>query len=138
MDSPSPAEVPMTSALARTASGGQTPAPAYDHQTGKCANTFCHGAWQLQRSASPNPGVYTAAVMEGARYAPAWNGGAAEAACGTCHGLPPKGHIDVPITSCAGCHGDVTDERGAIFNKAKHMNGKINLTSSLGGDVNFR
>jgi predicted CxxxxCH...CXXCH cytochrome family protein len=138
MDSPSPAEVPMASARARIASGGQTPSPAYDAQTGRCGNTFCHGTWQLQRSASPNAFVYTDAVMEGARYAPAWNGGAAEAACGTCHGLPPKGHIAFPLTACIGCHDDVTDANGAILNKAKHMNGKINMSTSFGGEVNFR
>lgn len=53
-----------------TASG--TLVAAYDRTSRGCANTYCHGGF-----AGGN-----------LRNAPAWNGGAAQGACGTCHGDP--------------------------------------------------
>ncbi|MGC3998230.1 MAG: CxxxxCH/CxxCH domain-containing protein [Anaeromyxobacter sp.] len=85
-----------------------------------CAN-YCHGA---------------TLGAGGTNHAPAWTGGAAQAACGTCHGAPPPaphaqdtscgschtgytatsvnaathidGHLDVSALSCTSCHGDAT------------------------------
>lgn len=69
-------------------------APAIDPQytAGNCSNTYCHGAF---------PGGSNATVT--------WTGGASEAACGSCHGLPPTYQSDgvtlhASNTSCGSCH----------------------------------
>ncbi len=54
-----------------------------------------------------------------------------QAKCGTCHGLPPTGHIAAPITSCYLCHQGVVDEMGNIIDKDKHINGYKSARGSL-------
>ncbi len=128
LDTPGPARVVITLALASTPSGGQTPSPSYDPATQKCSSTYCHGAWRLQRSTSSfDASFYSDSVMVGAFASPKWTGGAVEAACGTCHDLPPKGHAPYPITQCYACHSGVVDASGKIIDKTKHMNGLIDI-----------
>jgi hypothetical protein len=64
--------------------------------------------------------------MVGAQASPSWTGGPTEAACGTCHDIPPKGHVAALITECYGCHGDVVDPTGGIIDRTKHVNGRMN------------
>jgi hypothetical protein len=115
--------------------GGVAPTPAYNGTTFKCSNTFCHGAWRLKKADSPNQSIYTDVEMAGASYAPQWNGGTSQKSCGTCHGLPPTGHAAAALSSCYTCHGDVMNASGVISNKAKHINGRIDLAS---GAIDFR
>lgn len=139
LDTPLPAEVPMTSPLARTPTSGLVPVPVVSSptpQTVTCANTYCHGAFRLRRTPSKAFG-YSDTVMVGAFKTPSWTAGAAEAACGSCHGLPPTGHISVPLSTCASCHGDVVDATGALLDKSKHMNGRINMFPTLGGEYDW-
>lgn len=57
----------------------------------RCSN-YCHGG--------------SAAILDGTLTTPAWttvNG--SQAACGTCHGVPPPApHPSAPSTGCGGCH----------------------------------
>lgn len=118
----------ITVARAFTPSDGQTPTPYYDPSTQRCSGTYCHGAWRLQRATSTfDPSFFTDSVMVGSFATPKWNGGDAEAACGTCHGLPPQGHAPYPITQCYACHSGVIDARGNIIDRTKHMNGLIDV-----------
>jgi hypothetical protein len=66
-------------------------------------------------------------VIAGANATPVWTSGESQAACGTCHGLPPAGHIPFTVTSCVNCHSPVVDATGNISDKALHINGKINV-----------
>jgi predicted CxxxxCH...CXXCH cytochrome family protein len=114
-----------------TGDGTLRPSPAWNGTT--CSNTYCHGNWKLRKATSAYQFVYNAtdSVMVGAAYAPAWTGGSAQAACGTCHGLPPQGHT-AAFGACVNCHSDVVGASMQIINPAKHMNGKINaLTVEL-------
>jgi len=140
IDSTGRAKVVITEPLAIMRSGGITPASTYDLNSFQCSNTFCHGDWRLMRVNSTHKSIYTdtsaTASMSGSNYAPVWNGGASQKACGTtCHALPPVGHKSHTLAECAGCHGDVIDATGKISNKAKHINGKIDLAS---GEQNFQ
>ena len=111
-----------------TAGGVFVPAPSYDAATGKCNNTFCHGNWRLQDpTATWKDTYYTDTAMAGANYSPSWTGGSPEAACGSCHGLPPAGHAPYTIKTCVVCHSEVVDGNGNIIDKTKHMNGKVNV-----------
>jgi hypothetical protein len=137
------AKVTITERLASISSGGITPAPTYNPDSLRCYNTFCHGDWRLLRANSAHQFVYAdtsaTASITGSNYAPLWNGGAAQEACGaTCHTLPPAGHKTYALTACAGCHGDVIDATGKISNKAKHINGRIDLSTNFGGEQDFR
>ncbi|HTY10197.1 MAG TPA: CxxxxCH/CxxCH domain-containing protein [Bacteroidota bacterium] len=136
-DSPLPAKVALNDTLANVVSGGGTftPHPAYDATQLQCSNTFCHGNWQVLKSnASPDHQyIYTDSMMAGLNHSPKWTGGAAEAACGTCHDLPPKGHVgypnQLPLSSCgnSSCHEGVVDASGKILNPALHINGKVDI-----------
>jgi predicted CxxxxCH...CXXCH cytochrome family protein len=139
LDTPLPAEVPLASTLARTATSGYVPAPVVSSPTAStvtCASTYCHGAWRL-RSTPTKAFAYTDSVMVGTFKAASWTLGATEAACGTCHGLPPTGHLPFALTACYSCHGDVMDASGNLKNKALHMNGKINMTAAFGGEYDW-
>ncbi len=123
------AQVLITTALATVSSGGVTPTPTYDAQSMQCSNTYCHGNWRMRKSSSQYSFVYTDSVISGANYPVQWNGGASEAACGTCHGLPPAGHLSqgISLAQCTFCHSGVVNGAGVIIDKTKHMNGKINV-----------
>ncbi len=128
IDTKLPAEVAMTDTLAGlvTGDGAVHPSPAWNGTT--CTNTYCHGNWMLQKNTSAYPWIYnpTDSVMVGAAYAPVWTGGSAQAACGTCHGLPPQGHTAL-LGACVNCHSDVVDANMQIIDQSKHINGKIDV-----------
>jgi predicted CxxxxCH...CXXCH cytochrome family protein len=78
--------------------------PAYDGA--RCSATYCHGD-----------------------ATPAWNGGSAEATCGSCHTIPPANHAS---NRCGDCHGRVANSSAQIVGEALHVNGKINLGDDSG------
>ncbi|MGA3244809.1 MAG: CxxxxCH/CxxCH domain-containing protein [Bacteroidota bacterium] len=124
-----PAEVVFNDTLSQLKSGNGSliPKPSYDPTTLKCSNTFCHGDWKIRKATSSSQFIYTDSVMVGENYSPVWTGGSTAAACGTCHGIPPKGHLVLAVSSCGTCHIGVVDNNGQIVDKTKHMNGKINV-----------
>jgi len=74
-----------------------------------CSSTYCHGA---------------TLAAGGSQQTPLWTGGAAQAACGTCHGLPPPPpHSQNP--SCGGCHG--AGYSSSTVNAATHVDGDVQL-----------
>lgn len=108
-----------------------TVTPTYDAGNLTCANTYCHGNFAFYRDSSSNNnyGVYLSDKMEGNNVTVTWNKvNQGQAACGTCHDLPPKGHKifgDEPLKNCNLCHGSVVDGEGRIIDKSKHINGVI-------------
>jgi len=127
-DSPLPAPVAFAGNLATTPSEGISPSPTYDSQNLLCNNTYCHGNWQLQESKAPvqYQFAFVDSVISGSEFAPQWTGGSSQAACGTCHGLPPAGHLDFG-TSCTNCHYLDPAKQGGRLDKSIHINGKIDL-----------
>jgi predicted CxxxxCH...CXXCH cytochrome family protein len=126
-----PAEVVFNASLAPLPTGGGTfvPKPAYDPSTLKCNNTYCHGNWRLRKASSSSTFqfAYTDSVIVGLNYSPMWTNGSADVTCGSCHGIPPKGHIAVPLSTCGSCHFGIVSTDGKIIDKAKHINGKVNV-----------
>lgn len=91
--------------------GGAT--PRFDPATASCATTYCHGA-------TLNAG--------GTNQAPSWNGGATQAACGTCHGAPPPNHA-ATSTNCSSCHPRTVKPDGTVdVAGGFHINGSIEVT----------
>ncbi len=78
--------------------------------SGTTCATYCHGA-------TLNAG--------GSLAAPSWTGGPSQAACGTCHGIPPPAP-HTTSTSCGTCH---TGYTATTVNATLHLNGAIDATS---------
>jgi len=115
-----PAEVVFNDSLAKTQTKGVDIAanpPKLDTSNPdsiRCNNTYCHGNF-----------------TNGNKFSPRWTEvDSTQAACGTCHSLPPPSpHLQVADCDLA-CHNDVvTKVRGVltIKDKTKHINGKLNL-----------
>ena len=85
----------------------------YDPATGTCSAVYCHGGILGDASAA-NP-------------RPTWNGGAAAAACGSCHGKPPATH---PPGECVVCHPGTIDPAGTLA--AAHVDGVIDVGNNAG------
>jgi predicted CxxxxCH...CXXCH cytochrome family protein len=105
LDGTLPAELAFGS-LAVT--GGLT--PAWDGQT--CSNTYCHGTFEGGTDAAP---VWTEV-------------GTGQAACGSCHALPPPSSAGHPqVDNCSLCHPRVADSDRNIVDKTLHMNGSVEI-----------
>ncbi|MHB8876433.1 MAG: CxxxxCH/CxxCH domain c-type cytochrome, partial [Myxococcaceae bacterium] len=88
--------------------------PAFDGLT--CSGVYCHGA----------------TIDGGSNQRPAWttvNG--TQAACGTCHSLPPGGPHP-QNTSCALCHPAVIAADGGWVDPDLHINGIVEATGGCG------
>ncbi len=126
MDSDLPAEV-MFSNLAITNIASNA---SYDHSTGTCSNTYCHGNFEFSKDSSDLQFMYTEDKMVGNNMDVVFNKvDGSQAECGSCHGLPPKGHIESALSNCGnvGCHIGIVDAEGNIIDKEKHINGKKNV-----------
>lgn len=98
----------------------------WDRVNGSCNNVYCHGGFDFKKENSQYQWAYTGTEMTGTNPTMFWQYlGSGQALCGTCHGLPPQGHI--PIASCTGCHASVVDENLHLINKYLHINGQIDV-----------
>jgi predicted CxxxxCH...CXXCH cytochrome family protein len=100
---PSPAELAF-SGVAR-ASGA---APTWDGVS--CASVYCHGS----------------TLASGTSHQPVWTGGTAQAACGTCHGVPPPAPHPAVAADCGRCHPDADLALG-FADPGKHVDGHLDL-----------
>jgi predicted CxxxxCH...CXXCH cytochrome family protein len=96
-------------------SGGA--APAWDRNAATCSGVYCHGA----------------TVSGGSNKAPTWTKvDGTQAACGTCHGIPPPAphpQVGSATTACAGCHpGTVTPDGKIDLAGGLHIDGKVDVS----------
>jgi predicted CxxxxCH...CXXCH cytochrome family protein len=94
--------------------GGAT--PTFDTVALTCAN-YCHGA----------------TLSAGSITAPVWNrADGTQAACGTCHGLPPGGahpRVGSSPSGCASCHPATVNPDGSInVPGGRHVDGSVQVT----------
>jgi predicted CxxxxCH...CXXCH cytochrome family protein len=109
IDTAAPAEVFPSGAGTLARADGAT--PSYDPNTATCTS-YCHGSGaKLSQDTSPT-----------VNRSPKWNGGPGEAACGSCHGIPPQvpGHPAATLSQCANCHPDSVTPAGNIIVDAGH------------------
>ncbi len=98
----------------------------YDNIALTCANSYCHGAFEFSKAESSNQGGYLEDFIRGNNVTVRWvEVGTGQADCGTCHGLPPTGHIRA--TACSICHGRVVDPDRNIIDPSLHINGEIEV-----------
>jgi hypothetical protein len=102
--------------------------PVYDYSSATCSDTYCHGNWAFLRDSSDYSFAYEDSVMIGNNISVVWNEvGVGQADCGSCHGLPPTGHMPAAIEFCSTCHPDIVDPDGNIIDQTKHINGEKNV-----------
>ena len=102
--------------------------PVYDYTSGTCSDTYCHGNWEFLKESSSYQFAYTEDKMVGNNRSVIWNiVDGTQATCGSCHGLPPTGHIPAQLQFCNTCHTGIVDYEGNIIDTEKHMNGEINV-----------
>ncbi len=119
-----PAQAEINFKLLATHRGRVT--PVWDPATATCGTVYCHGAFTFRRDESDHPEAYVDDVMTGNDLLLRWTEvGTGQADCGTCHGLPPTGHV--PAATCNGCHPRVVDAELNILDKGLHINGKIDV-----------
>jgi predicted CxxxxCH...CXXCH cytochrome family protein len=100
----------------------QGSAPAWTRASASCAATYCHGA----------------TLLGGTNTAPTWTSvGTGQAACGTCHGLPPPAPHPAAsgLASCVTCHPATMNAAGQVIAPSaggKHLDGLIQSTGGHG------
>lgn len=100
--------------------------PVYNPSNYTCSNVYCHGNFIFYQADSPNQGMYSDTVMTGNNPVLYWTHvDKGLASCGTCHNLPPTGHV--PRSDCSNCHSTVVDANNNIIDKDKHINGIIDV-----------
>jgi predicted CxxxxCH...CXXCH cytochrome family protein len=117
--------------LART-DGAQ---PSYDASRASCGGVYCHGNGQL---------LLNGDGTEGLLRNPVWSAGSSQAACGACHGLPPRIDPRNPlnpldphrcvassITQCVTCHAASVTQSGSILinpdGSSTHIDGIVQV-----------
>jgi hypothetical protein len=100
--------------------------PTWNHDSETCDNVYCHGGFAFDSLASGNNSwAYTNSKIEGNNPQMHWTSvGTGQVVCGSCHGLPPTGHIPAATTNCVFCHPRVVDGNLNIIDKSLHINGK--------------
>lgn len=100
---------------------------SWDHTTATCNNVYCHGAFKFRKEdAGVNSWIFSDSVITGNNPAMIWNQvDGSQDACGTCHGLPPTGHL--AQTTCNGCHPRVVNDKFEIIDKSLHINGRADV-----------
>jgi hypothetical protein len=122
IDDPLPAEVIFSPLAVHNIANS----PMYNYSTATCSDTYCHGNFAFLRDSSTNQFAYIDTAMLGNNREVIWDEvGIGQADCGTCHNLPPTGHLN--NTSCSGCHFGVVDADNNIIDPEKHINGEKNV-----------
>ncbi len=93
------------------------PVPTFNFETLQCSNTYCHGNFK-----------------NGDNFTPTWKSGdSTQAACGTCHGIPPNTAIHQAAfyqgpsaQDCYFCHEPMMGQNG-IQDSSLHVNGELEL-----------
>jgi predicted CxxxxCH...CXXCH cytochrome family protein len=96
-------------------------APAFSN--GSCQNTYCHG--------QVFPQGYNSG---GSNTAPAWTTvDGTQAACGTCHSLPPPApHPVVALNPvCNACHKDIAPDNTTFLAPERHVDGVVTFDLPL-------
>lgn len=108
LDSDLPAEV----SFGALSSTKQALGASWDRAAGSCIN-YCHGA----------------SLNGGTNVVPSWTRvDGTEAACGSCHGLPPGGDHP-PSQACELCHLPTAGLNKTIANRATHVDGVVQTTA---------
>ena len=96
--------------------------PGWNRSIPSCTTSYCHGA----------------SLGGGTAVQPVWTRvDGSQVACGSCHGLPPPGHMTVPppvtAATCSACHAPTVKSDGSIDAAGgKHVNGTVDTEGIRG------
>jgi len=96
--------------------------PTYNSSSATCGSVYCHGSGtRAERDTAPT-----------VNRTPSWIGSTSQAACGTCHGIPPNNgvHPAADLTQCVNCHSATVTSDGAIRvdrDPITHINGVVDF-----------
>lgn len=100
-----------------TLAGADAATPSFDHDAATCAGVYCHGATLIAGGTNDEP---TWTTVNGT-----------QAACGSCHGLPPDPpHPTASLGTCGTCHGETVDSDLNFFDPDLHINGQVDVQTS--------
>ncbi len=127
IDSPAPAEVFPGGAGFGGLAAANGAVPAFNRASGTCSDVYCHGGGTSRLEDDTAPTL---------ARSPQWTRvGDAQAACGTCHGVPPLDGFhptDITLLDCHNCHSGSVDEFGNIIvsgppgmETSNHMDGDV-------------
>jgi hypothetical protein len=108
----------------------------YDYGQVNCSSTYCHGNFVYTKESAPDSlkFAYIEDQIVGSNASVIWNQvDGTQAECGSCHGTPPVGHLQVSPNSCGlggVCHVGIVDANGNIIDKNKHINGEKNVAGN--------
>ena len=107
--------------------------PVYNYSSVTCSDTYCHGNFEFLKSDAPASHQFAyvdgADRMTGDNQSVVWNiVDGSQMECGSCHGLPPTGHIEANLTGCGTCHGTM-DRNGNFVDSLvyKHIDGNVDI-----------
>jgi hypothetical protein len=107
----------------------------YDANSLKCSNNYCHGNFTFSKNDVEDgfEFIHLSDAITGENFSPKWTQvDGTQAACGTCHLMPPRGHLlegsDPNGETCASnnCHPSAYNDDGTL-NKFAHANGQKDL-----------
>jgi hypothetical protein len=108
------------------ATNNGTVTPVWNSGNASCSDVYCHGNFIFRKEDSEEQYIYIEDEIAGLNPDMIWNNvGAGQDDCGTCHGLPPAGHMQ--LTNCSSCHSSVVNDQNEIIDKSKHINGQIDV-----------
>ena len=88
--------------------------PLFDRPTAVCSSVYCHGS----------------TLPAGGGFSPVWTQvDGSQAACGSCHGLPP-GPPHTADDRCIMCHSEVVGPDRSFVNASLHIDGVVNVSLS--------
>ena len=109
-------------------------APVYNYSSVTCSDVYCHGNFEFLKDSAPVSHQIAfeegADRMTGNNRSVVWTTvDGSQDECGSCHGLPPTGHIYFEITACGTCHSGIVDRNGNMVDSLsyKHINGEVDL-----------
>ena len=103
---------------------------SYNYDNATCSEVYCHGNWEFLKDSSAYQFAYTSDKITGNNVSVIWNQvDGTQAECGSCHNLPPEGHMEAQLSYCGTCHSGIVDENGEIVDslRYKHLNGEKNV-----------
>lgn len=114
--------------------------PGWNRTTATCSTSWCHGGYSGTYTYSVDDGSGTLVQVNfafaGRSNAPTWNRvDGAQAACGTCHAVPPSpsgywhsGNHGGSYGACTYCHPGVDAEGAGFTDVSRHVDGTVDVT----------
>ena len=119
--------------------------PGWNRANATCSTSWCHGAYSGTYTYFTDDGSGTQVQVDfayaGKPATPRWTQvDGTQAACGTCHGVPPSpsgywhsSSHGGSLTACDICHPGVRGDAAGFTDPSRHVNGVVDVTPAWAG-----